>query len=84
MTKLRLISVIRRQAYYRPMLAALTACGIDQFAIVPPKGRGHPILEMVINGQSHRLPIPGSPSGGSEASHYIPAEIRRLARRARA
>lgn len=81
--KSRLMKTIRRQDYYRPMLACLTDLGIDDFEIVAPTGRGHPILRFDTDCVTIRIALPTTPGGGSEAKQYIPAEIRRAVRQAR-
>lgn len=70
------MSVIRRQDYYKPMLAALAEHGIVEYQISPPRGRGHPILSFVANGGEHRIPLPGTPSSTSAADEYIAQAIR--------
>lgn len=82
MTRHRLINIIRRQQYYRPMLAALKECGISEFSILPPSGRGHPVLTFQGAKGAVRIPLPSSPGtfGRHGAAQYIPAEIRRRLR----
>lgn len=70
---------LRKQAYFKPIMALLDELGLD-FEITPPRGRGHPILKFHAAGGEHRIPLPGSPSGGSEAEHYLANEIRRRVR----
>jgi hypothetical protein len=79
MTKLRLMNLIRRQDYYRPMLRAIEDCG-GSFTIAP--GRGHAILMLHLGERAIRIALPTSPSTRSRhgAAQYIPAEIRRAAR----
>lgn len=76
MSRQRVITKLRKQAYFKPIMALLRDLGLD-FEIVPPRGRGHAMLKFDAAGGQHRIPLPGSPSGGSEAEHYIAAEIRR-------
>lgn len=80
--KARLINLIRRQAYYRPMLTTLADHRIVGWAIQPPTGKGHPMLVFNVGAHHIRVPLPGSPSGYSEAIFYIPAEIRRRIKQA--
>lgn len=80
MSRMRILSLIRRQDYYKPMLATLAECGVEDFRILPPSGRGHAILAFKIGLAEHRVPLPGTPTGYSEATRYVPAEIRRRAR----
>lgn len=77
MSRMRILSLIRWQDYYKPMLAALVECGIEDYEISPPKGRGHAILAFRVGHSEHRIPLPGTPTGFSEAIKYVPAEIRR-------
>lgn len=74
--KNRLIQAIRRQAYYKPMLDELARNGIEDYEIVPPTGRGHPMLVFEMNSTRARIPLPGSPTGFSAAIRYVPANIR--------
>lgn len=80
MSRQRIMSKIRTQAYYEPMLITLEECGISEFEILPPTGRGHPILKFTHGGGEHRVPIPGSPSSTSKAGKYISNAIRRRVR----
>ncbi len=79
MTKSRLLNKLRKHAYYKPMLLTLAECGITDFEILPPTGRGHPILKFFAHGGEQRIPLPGTPVGGA-AVKYIPVQIRRKVR----
>lgn len=79
MSRQRILSKLRKQAWFKPTMVLLDELGID-FEIVPPTGRGHPMLKFEAAGGQHRVPLPGSPSGGSEAEHYIANEIKRRVR----
>lgn len=79
MSRQRILSKLRKQAWFKPTMSLLEDLGID-FEILPPRGRGHPILKFEAAGGEHRIPLPGSPSGGSEAEHYLAAEIKRRVR----
>lgn len=79
MSKSRLLNKLRKHAYYKPMLATLEECGIVDFEILAPTGRGHPILKFFAHGGEHRIPLPGTPVGGA-AVKYVPVEIRRKVR----
>lgn len=79
MSRQRIVSKLRKQAWFKPTMVLLDELGID-FEIVPPTGRGHAMLKFEAAGGQHRIPLPGSPSGFSEAEHYLAAEIRRRLR----
>lgn len=79
--KNRLLSVIRRQHYYKIMLKTLDELEIEDWEIVPPTGKGHPILTFTSFASKVRIPLPTTPQGGL-ASKYIPVEIRRRVREA--
>ena len=79
MPKSRLLNKLRKHDYYKPMLAALAECGIVDFQILAPAGRGHPILKFFAHGGEQRIPLPGTPTGGA-STLYIPAEIKRRVR----
>lgn len=76
MSRQRILSKLRKQAWFKPTMTLLKDLGLD-FQIVPPRGRGHAMLKFEANGGEHRIPLPGSPSGFSEAEHYLATEIRR-------
>lgn len=76
MSRQRIVTKLRKQTYFKPIMALLHDLGLE-FDIVPPRGRGHAILKFEANGGEHRIPLPGSPSGGSEAAHYLATEIKR-------
>lgn len=76
MSRQRVVTKLRKQAYFKPIMNLLKDLGLD-FQIVPPRGRGHAMLIFEAAGGQHRIPLPGSPSGSSEAEHYLAAEIRR-------
>ena len=77
MTRMRHLSIIRRQAYYKPLLRTLDEFGIVDYSIEPPTGRGHAMLVFSAAGGEHRIPLPGTPSGYSSAENYLRNEIRR-------
>lgn len=83
MTKHRLIAKLRTKSFFRPLIAELERLGIVDYDILAPTGRGHPILKFQAENGEHRIPLPGSPSGGSDAKHYLVNEIRRRMTRSR-
>jgi hypothetical protein len=72
----RLLKKLRQNSYYKPLLRTLAELGIEEYRIAPPTGRGHPML-CFKHGGEHRIPLPGSPAGWSNAQHYLRNEIRR-------
>lgn len=79
MSRQRILTKLRKQAYFKPIMALLEELGIT-YEISPPRGRGHAILSFEAAGGQHRIPLPGSPSGGSEAANYLATEIKRRVR----
>jgi hypothetical protein len=83
MTKNRLTNKLRQNHYYKPLIEALADLQITEYEIISKKGGGHPILALVINGENHRMPLPNTPSGYSDAANYVVARLRRRVREAR-
>ena len=79
MSRQRILSKLRKQAWFKPTMVLLDELGID-FEIVPPTGRGHAMLKFEAAGGQHRIPLPGSPTGFSAAENYLAAEIKRRVR----
>lgn len=78
--KMRIVGLIRKQAYYRPMLETLAQFGVSDYTIEAPTGRGHPMLIIHFREHKIRIPLPSSPNSHSDAPRYIPSEIRRRLR----
>ncbi|AKR54325.1 hypothetical protein XM25_00590 [Devosia sp. H5989] len=80
MSRQRIMAKLRKQDYFKPIMALLEELGIEDYDITPPRGRGHAILKFNAAGGEHRIPLPGSPSSRSAAENYLSTEIRRRVR----
>lgn len=76
-------SIMRKQDYLKGVLEVLDEEVVTEYEFIPPSGRGHYSLRMVVDGEEIRVTLPGTPSGHGEAKFYVVATVRRRIRMAR-
>lgn len=70
MSRSTLISGLRKQHWFAPLVAEIEAFGAE-YTFESPTGRGHPKLVISYRGQSRKMAVPSSASGALRVANMV-------------